>query len=234
MKTKVEEFFERDDNSKIKADKQATITRKGMKKQTRLLTDDLKNLHSKYVSDGNKISYSLFCRLRPFWVLRPTEKDRQTCLCKIHDNLRLKLNTAYAADMYEAKDANMLMKRIVCTDNSKECMYKECLECRNKTLTFNDGGNEGDQLTWMMWKNRRIERKDANGKLKVVSMTVKVKEQGTKKTLNDEIEKELIRAGRHIFNIRHQYKSLRYLREKMTHEELVMHIDFSENYCCKY
>ncbi|WAQ94250.1 hypothetical protein MAR_006721 [Mya arenaria] len=43
-------FFERDDNSRIKADKKATITRKGEKKQIRLLNDDIKNLHSKYNS----------------------------------------------------------------------------------------------------------------------------------------------------------------------------------------
>ncbi|WAR13402.1 hypothetical protein MAR_027582 [Mya arenaria] len=50
----VHSFFERDDNSRIKADKKATITRKGEKKQIRLLNDDIKNLHSKYNSEmGN-------------------------------------------------------------------------------------------------------------------------------------------------------------------------------------
>jgi len=45
MKEKVELFLQRDDNSRFKADKQATLARKGIKKQVRLLNDDLKTLH---------------------------------------------------------------------------------------------------------------------------------------------------------------------------------------------
>ena len=93
MKQAVQDFFERDDVSTIKLDKQATIIRKGVKRQLCLMTDDMKNLHIKYRSENNDISYSMFCRLCPFWVVKPREKGRKTCMCKIHDNLQLKLKT---------------------------------------------------------------------------------------------------------------------------------------------
>lgn len=48
------------------------------------------------------------------------------------------------------------------------------------------------------------------------------------------LNNEMNRACRHIFNIRSQYKTLRYLRKNLTQEEIVAHIDFSENYACKY
>ena len=71
LRNKVQEFFERDDVSMIKPDKKATITRKGVKKQIRLLTDDLKALHDKFISESSNISFSLFCKPRPFWTVKP-------------------------------------------------------------------------------------------------------------------------------------------------------------------
>ena len=37
------------------------------------------------------VSYASLCKLRPFYVVEPTELDRQTCQCKIHENLQLGL-----------------------------------------------------------------------------------------------------------------------------------------------
>lgn len=39
---------------------------------------------------------------------------------------------------------------------------------------------------------------------------------------------------RHAFNINQQYSYCRELRKKLSKEEAVIHIDFSENYTCKY
>ena len=47
-KREVTTFFERDYNSRLKADKNATITQQGCKKQIRLLNDDIRHLHAKY------------------------------------------------------------------------------------------------------------------------------------------------------------------------------------------
>ncbi|WAR24778.1 hypothetical protein MAR_038447 [Mya arenaria] len=231
MKTKVKAFLERDDNSRITSDKQATITRNGVKMQKRLLNGDLINIYKKYESEGNKISYSMFCKLRPFWIVKPTEKDRDTCLCKLYENLNYKIQTSYKENMVHSKDANVLINEIVCTQENKECMYRECRQCEDKQLSCENA--DGKQVLWNMWKNQRID-KEKDGKKTVVNKTVKEKVQGTKETLADELNKELSRACRHVFNIRHQYKSLKYLQQKMTHEEIMVHIDFSENYNTKY
>lgn len=79
-------FLERDDNSKATTGKQDTITRKQMK--MRLLSNSLKNRHLKFeVENPNiKISYSEFCKKKPFWVVHPSGKDRETCLCKLCEN----------------------------------------------------------------------------------------------------------------------------------------------------
>ncbi|WAR03052.1 hypothetical protein MAR_009610 [Mya arenaria] len=145
MKTKVKAFLERDD-------KQATITRNG------------------YESEGNKISYSMFCKLRPFWIVKPTEKDRDTCLGQLHENLNYKIQTSYKENMVHSKDANVLINEIVCTQENKECMYRECRQCEDKQLSFENA--DGKQVLWNMWKNQRID-KEKDGKKKVVNKTVK-------------------------------------------------------------
>lgn len=42
------------------------------------------------------------------------------------------------------------------------------------------------------------------------------------------------KACRHVFNIRHQYVQYRQLRSKLDDSTCLIHIDFSENYSCRY
>ena len=129
-----------------------------------------------------------------------------------------------------------MIKEVVRNPESKKCMYKECDICKDKSIELEGEGHE--QVSWYVWKNRKVEREktnDAGQKTIIASMmTIKEKESGTIKTLRDELNKEVQRVCRHLFNIKHQYKTLRLLRQELTHEEIVVHIDFSENYNCKY
>jgi predicted CopG family antitoxin len=86
LKSKVEEFLCRDDNSILKAVKKATKTKNGQKKH--LLTDSLKTLHSIFLAENidSQMSYAL--KLKPFYIRHPTPGDRETCLCKRHENLK--------------------------------------------------------------------------------------------------------------------------------------------------
>lgn len=89
LQAKVVVFLTRDENSRLTAGKKQTITRRRIRKQKRFLNATLRNLHRRFLSEHPlvRISYSLFCRMRPFWVVTPTLTDRETCLCKTHENL---------------------------------------------------------------------------------------------------------------------------------------------------
>lgn len=78
----VRDFFERDDVSRLTAGVKQTITRLKVKKQKRIMNDSMKNLYKTFIEGQKlvKINYTSFCRLRPFWVVSPTEKDRYMCL----------------------------------------------------------------------------------------------------------------------------------------------------------
>ena len=89
------------------------------------------------------------------------------------------------------------------------------------------------QVTWHAWKTKREKIADGSS-TRIVTKTVKEQAQGTRKVLAEEIITELQRVCRHIFNIRNQYKVLHHLKNDLKDDEVVAHIDFSENYTCKY
>lgn len=83
-------FLEEDENSRICPGKNEFVSKGKIKKQKRYLTDSLKNLHKKYIATSQyKISYSSFCKLRPFWIRIASVNIRDTCLCKVHENMEL-------------------------------------------------------------------------------------------------------------------------------------------------
>lgn len=83
IRKNVTSFFLRDDVSRMTTGRKQTVTRRNKKMQKRLLTDTMKNLHMRFVSEHiGHISYTSFCRLRPFWVVTPSSSDRDTSLQK--------------------------------------------------------------------------------------------------------------------------------------------------------
>lgn len=129
----VAHFLERDDNSRATTGKQDTITRKQVKMQKRLLSNSLKNLHLKFkVENPNiKISYTEFYKRKPFWVVHPSFKDRETSLCKLCENAQFMAARLFQQSVLQTSKAEDLMLSI-CYTPSKECMYRECSICKKK------------------------------------------------------------------------------------------------------
>ncbi|KAL7392517.1 hypothetical protein ABVT39_025857 [Epinephelus coioides] len=129
-KEKVKTFFLRDDVSRMITGKKQTVTQKKNKKQKRLLTDTMKNLHQKVLSENeHQVSYSCFCTLRPFWVVVPTEADRKTCQCSTHENLEFMANTLYSQGLTASKNLEEMSDATMCDPKSKLCAYGECKDC---------------------------------------------------------------------------------------------------------
>ncbi|ELU08855.1 hypothetical protein CAPTEDRAFT_206041 [Capitella teleta] len=111
---KVHQFYLRDDNSRMTAGKKETKTFRKMKKQRRFLTDSIRNLHEKYLIEHPKISYSLFAQLRPFWVVQATEQDRQTCLCRTHENFQFILKKLHSLKAIKSASCETVVKEAAC------------------------------------------------------------------------------------------------------------------------
>ncbi len=102
--------------------------------QKRFLMDTLKNLHKKYLLENPRksVSYSLFCRFQPYWVVQPTLSDRETCLCKLQENLGFVAQKLCSIKLLNTPDLSTLMVELCCDQSNKECMFNDCVNCKNK------------------------------------------------------------------------------------------------------
>ena len=156
----VEAFLNRDDNSRITTGKHDTISKNKVKKQRRILADTLENLHAKFCQEkpAEKMSYSLFCRLRPFYIVHPKNKDRQSCLCRIHENARLIVEKMNQLKLLPAgvHSAEGWVKAAVCPKPSQACYDRKCQNCK-ENLTINPD-DPNDTVSWQQWKTVKEAR----------------------------------------------------------------------------
>ena len=155
----IREFFERDDVSKMTPGMKQTVTRLKIKKQKRILVDNMHNLHKKFLEEQQhtKISYTSFCRLRPFWIVSPTEKDRDTCACKLHENMSLLVQSLYSMKLIPSNDTKELVSLSVCDVEDKDCMYNECIICGDRNIVKQEC-DQNEDVVWTEWRTRKENR----------------------------------------------------------------------------
>ncbi|KAI4828351.1 hypothetical protein KUCAC02_022447 [Chaenocephalus aceratus] len=231
-------YLTRDESSRLKAGKGQTITRRKIKKQKRFLNDILRNLHRKFLTEhpNYNLSYSLFCRMRPFWVVNPTLADRQTCLCKVHENLSFLAEKLHTLKLIRSVDMEDLTSSISCNPNSKDCMYNECPHCKGQEFAIAAEVNLQANVELTQWSTETVirEKKNKDGKKDKVPMKITVKKKKVLVDLLEMFQGQLRHFKRHTFNIKSQLTHYRELRKSMTNQECLIHVDFSENYSCKF
>jgi hypothetical protein len=72
------------------------------------------------------------------------------------------------------------------------------------------------------------------GKEKICRKTVKEVIKSTKKEAFSTLEKSILKYMVHVNNIKHQHVMITNLKEQLTLNQVLIHMDFSENYGCKY
>ena len=231
VKKKVKEFFERDDNSRMTTGKKQTLTRWGDKKQKRFLNDTIKVVYDKFCAETPdvKVSYSLFARLKPFWVVQPSLSDRETCQCKLHENLLFcHVGLVKHGIIISTLTLESYADETVCDRKSKACTYSTCVECADKTMYVEDAyrAMKSKVVQVPQWVNKA----DDNG----YTITSKEVMNFTIEELVEEHEKTMPRFQKHQYNIRNQYAAYRKIREEQVDGDVLIHIDFAENYVCRY
>lgn len=235
IKNCVRLFFERDDVSRLTTGKKQTKTKTKMKKQKRFLMDTIRNVHRKFLAEypNRKISYSLFCHLRPFWVVTPSLSERETCLCKMHENLGFIANKLYHLKLLTHCNTEELVGQVVCNSKKRECMYGECEECKRNSFPVTTPYDPTAIVSYTQWVTVEKQRSES-GKSVSFKMTVKKEMETTTECLIDLFNEQLSKFKRHVFNIMHQFAFTRALKHGLSSCECVIHVDFSENYRCQY
>lgn len=235
LKNAVYEFFLRDDVSSIVPGKNATITKNKVKEQKRRLANTLVELHKKFNKETPySISFSSFCRLRPFFVIIPSVTSRDTCLCVTHENIQLFTTSLYYNKVISSKTTSKVIKTICCDSKNENCLLRQCTKCKYKVLEYLPF-NRKNNLSRKMWLTEKTERiSGKTNKPIIVQRTVK-------KVITQSIEESIKRFNNllqifmsHCARIYHQYRAFQSLKSNISDTDIILHIDFAENYSCKY
>ena len=147
----------------VRAGKKETITRVKCKMQKRYICDSSLKLHRKFLAENPslKVSYAMFCRLRPFFVLLPTLNTRETCCCKLHENLQLLGNKLVRLHLLKRSNIEELADSSACSRLSKFCMYSVCSICCDNTpdLLNDNSVTSVESLQWQTSNEQRLNKK---------------------------------------------------------------------------
>ncbi|KAI3375809.1 hypothetical protein L3Q82_004091 [Scortum barcoo] len=111
-------------------------------------------------------------------------------------------------------------------------MYGECEECSNNTYTLTSHYRATDRITYLQWATVDKEHKNDPGAASKI--TLKKEFECSQQELVETFGILLQKFRRHLYNIRQQYAFSRALKLNLPANECAVHIDFSENYSCKY
>lgn len=230
LKQDIRNFFERDDISRATSGKKEFITQKKERKQKRYLLDTMKNLHKIFETEFCKVSYSYFCKHRPFWVLIPNVNQRDTCLCKLHANIEFLIQALHKKKIIKNNNSNDLINSICCSKT--ECLLERCNLCKNKVVDYQEFDND-DLLSFKKWENS-ISTYVTKGVQKTKKIIAKTKVTTTPKQAIEVLESIIPLFLKHEGTRRWQFTAVKDLKEHLKDNEAIIHIDFSENYALKY
>ena len=213
LKERVVEFFERDDVSRIMPGKQDVTKVGDEKKQTRVLNDYLRSLHEKYMTENpnEKCSLATFCKLRPRHVKLTSLISRNTFLCQIHQNMALKLKCL------KSYNAN------ICAN--PERAGNSCTQDDMKVILEGMNVDVNADIEYDVWK--RVECPDGKKRMKIVKIALK------KDAFIELMVKEYTEFLGHIARVKTQYKELAAIKQNLPSDEVLVQMDFAENFTCQ-
>ena len=91
------------------------------------------------------IGLTKFCELRPANI-KLFDQISHVCVCAHHENMRLILTVLEHFTKLSSK-YNEFVNRVTCCEFSKDCIYRQCGDCKNLLETFKPSPEDEDTLT---------------------------------------------------------------------------------------
>lgn len=113
-------------------------------------------------------------------------------------------------------------------------MFKQCPECKNIRYIINpDKIIRGKPITFSQWRTV-VEEKIIKNKPRKIRKTMKKEISASFQETLDLLNTQLIAYQKHIFIMKHQMTQLQNRKREIEKNEIIIQIDFSENYVTKY
>ncbi|GBO02173.1 ERI1 exoribonuclease 3, partial [Araneus ventricosus] len=125
-----------------------------------------------------------------------------------------------------------VIKSICCTNMKEECLERTCQECNKKIVTtlYYDPQTK---IKFELWVTKKV-KVIIHGNEKISQKTVKETVECSKQELFKEFMKSMPTFMQHVNNVNHQHQIINKIKENLQKKEALLHIDFSENFNCKY
>ena len=200
-------FMMREDNARMQPGKKDKVKADGENKQKLVLTDYLYNLHQKFLADypNQTLCLRSFGRMRPKHIMLASFTSRNTCLCIKHQNM---------AFMIEA-----VRKSGVDLDRDPEKL-PETAQLRQQVNKLTVAS-----IKYKEWK----KVKEDSGKQRTKLMEIENSATQFKESMlkSSEIFVE------HVRILREQFHQMKKLKTTMTMTDIIIQMDFAENYVCR-
>jgi len=128
-----------------------------------------------------------------------------------------------------------LTNLIVCDKVTEACVLRKCSLCKTKKIPFNDELSNDSPINYPQWVTKTEDRISGKTK-KAIQVKVTSKEivHSTVKEVKDKFQVLFESFVAHCHRIEKQTCTLREFKGNLTEKDLLVHMDFSENYACKY
>lgn len=196
-----------------------------VQKQKRLL---LLNVHEAYEvfqeENDIKIGKSKFTSLRPIQVTPLTSRDQDVCMCKYHENIELIIASLGKLIPSMPNTNDSLLESIICSSSQEACMdgaFSKFRDMKSIDDLFKTGISQ-DQTVSYQWNTSGDER------VRKELMTCTIADA------KEDLISQLKPFGKHVYNIRRQFKELKHLKDNLEQGEVIIPEDFSENFPFKH
>jgi len=236
IKEAVKTFLERDDNSRMTADKKLVYKYPdGSKVQKRVCTDYTRPLHRKFRSENPEFTVSLttFRKYRPRHIALSKDLRKRSCLCQYCENTRLILSKIsqltnmevplsphdFCEKYEDGEDVENLLRTIRSNEPGNMVSYKSWQKVECQVLSWDYVIVNGEQV-----------RKQST---RTVVRTLPKMNTVTMHEFKNTARRVIAQWREHEYRYNRQFDSMRELREKMPSNHIEIQVDFAEDYVCE-
>jgi hypothetical protein len=229
VKAAIKAFYQSDEISRHLAGKKETmVVRDAEGKRTvskRVLMNNLKETYLLFCNEHKdiKVGLTTFCELRPAHVQPVNSKSQEVCCCPHCENPQILFRSVTWSniDGKNPKNLSELVALVVCDPDDEQCMKRKCNKCpistEIETFLFECIDDDRELIPAKQWKQ---------GILSV--------EHYSKSDICDKLSEQLNKYIPHIYNVKAQAKSFTNDKKNIKEGEIILQIDFAENYTIKH
>lgn len=212
-------FLKRPDNARCMPGKKDFTKMNGSKEQKYLLLDFMQNLHAKFCEENPimTLSYQTFCRFRPKNIILVDYTSKNCCLCTYCQNFIMKVKAIQ-------KEFDLPLS--TCSSPERFLSEYDVDQCEQFLATREDDVHE---LHFQEWK--RVQITAPKGARTVTRL------QNVSSPCNEFLKnflKDRKSVEEHTKRAAHQYHQYKLSKDNLLPGQILLHMDFAENYVCTH